>query len=255
MEVYQIAILALAAFCSSVIKNGAAVGSGIFLLPVLALAFPPKLALGLGAPVMLASDLLGLRYYWKEWGETKLLLRMIAAAAVGIAVGGVFLAHIPAEAFKKGIGIFAICSALWSLFSPWLRKGKTAPSPAPAIAGAERGDWLASVLYGAVGGVATILAHAGGMVWSMYMVNRVEKRVFVGSMIVMFFLSNLIKIGAYMQLGLLTLSATLAVLAFVPLIYAGSALGNWLNRRLDPRIFRMVVLLLIMCTGAGLLVR
>ncbi len=81
-------VLALATAASSLIKNGAAVGSGIFLLPVLALVFPPKIALGLGAPVMLASDLMGIRNYWGEWDDWHEILRIILAASVGIALGG-----------------------------------------------------------------------------------------------------------------------------------------------------------------------
>ena len=62
MSVWEVCIVALAGFCSGIIKNGVGVGSGIFLLPTLALAFPAKVALGLGAPLMLASDIIGMRY-------------------------------------------------------------------------------------------------------------------------------------------------------------------------------------------------
>ena len=253
MEAYQLVILGLAVFTSSVIKNGAAVGSGIFLLPVLALAFPPKLALGLGAPVMFASDILGLCYYWREWGDLRLILRMVVAGALGIALGGVCLTFIPAPVFKTGIGIFAISSALWRLSAPYRSKSKAAvPAALPAP---SRHDYLNSIFYGVLGGIATILAHAGGVVWSVYLVGKLEKRTFVSSLIILFSLSNLIKIGAYIQMDLLTVSATLTVLGFFPLVYAGSALGNWLNRRVNPRHFRTAVLLLILCTGASLLVR
>ena len=63
----NIVIISIAGFFSGVIKTGVGVGSGIFLLPTLSLAFPAKIALGLGAPMLLASDIIGLRYYWKQW--------------------------------------------------------------------------------------------------------------------------------------------------------------------------------------------
>ena len=59
--------LAAAGFLSGLIKTGVGVGSGLVLLPTLALVFPAKVALGLGAPMLLASDIIGLHYYWKQW--------------------------------------------------------------------------------------------------------------------------------------------------------------------------------------------
>lgn len=74
----ELIVLAAAVFVSAVIGNGVGIGSGIFLVPVLTLVLPSKLALGIGAPAMLISDIVGLRYYWKEWeiDELKRLVPM-----------------------------------------------------------------------------------------------------------------------------------------------------------------------------------
>ena len=69
MEVYQLVILAAATSASAVISNGVAIGAGIFLLPVLSLAFPAKVALGSGAPLMFVASLVGIKNYWREWGS------------------------------------------------------------------------------------------------------------------------------------------------------------------------------------------
>lgn len=160
MDIHQIVVLGVAIAASSIIKNGAAVGSGIFLLPVLALAFPPKIALGLGAPAMLASDLMGIRNYWREWGDWHEIVRIVLAALVGIVLGSFLLRSIPVDIFKMGIGGFAVAFALYHLckdagLAPPVTKRR------PPTAG---GDMAASLCIGALGGVATILAHAGG--WS-----------------------------------------------------------------------------------------
>jgi uncharacterized protein len=249
MDVTQLAVLAFAVAASSVIKNGAAVGSGIFLLPVLALVFPPKIALGLGAPVMLASDIVGIRNYWREWDDWRGILRVIIAATVGILLGGYFLQIVPGPLFKKLIGVFAIGFALFRL----CKDAGFIPS-AVAGRGPRVGDAASSLGIGFLGGVATVLAHAGGMVWSMYYAGRnLEKRRFVGTMILLFALSNLVKLCTYVQLDILSLNSTLIVLAMTPLVLAGSALGNRLNRRMDPVLFRRVVLVIILALGAGLL--
>jgi uncharacterized membrane protein YfcA len=111
-----------------------------------------------------------------------------------------------------------------------------------------------SLLIGGLGGLATVLAHAGGMVWSIYYVGRrMEKRRFVATMILLFALSNAIKMGTYMQMGILSLRSTLIVVAMTPVIILSSNLGNRLNRRINPTLFRRIVLLLILVLGGSLI--
>jgi uncharacterized membrane protein YfcA len=69
MEVYQLVILAVATTASAIIANGVAIGAGIFLLPVLSLAFLAKVALGLGAPLMFVSNVVGIKNYWGSGGS------------------------------------------------------------------------------------------------------------------------------------------------------------------------------------------
>lgn len=259
MDAIQILVVCLAASASAIIKNGAAVGSGVFLLPVLALVFPPKIALGLGAPIMLASDIMGLRNYWREWGSTRDILLIIVPAGVGIVLGSFFLQMIPGDVFKIGIGLFAVGYSLCNLN---LRKQfaapratddhKTASTPA-----SERKDGQAwPMAIGFMGGVATILAHAGGMVWSMYYLTKeVDKRRFVGALVLLFALSNVMKLIAYMQLDILTMQSNLIVLAMAPIIILSSNLGNYLNKRVGQHVFRRVVLVLILVVGVDLMFR
>ncbi|WP_300155121.1 sulfite exporter TauE/SafE family protein [Solidesulfovibrio sp.] len=246
MEPYQIAVLCVAVAASSVIKNSAAVGSGIFLLPVLALAFPPKIALGLGAPAMLASDIMGLRNYWREWGDWREILRVVLAATVGIALGSYCIQAIPADIFKLGIGGFAVAFALYHLL-------RDAGLLAAARESRVGGGIASSICIGALGGVATVLAHAGGLVWSMYFAGRkMDKRCFTATMILLFAISNLVKLAAYMQLGILNMESNLLILAMAPVIYLSSNLGNRINKRVNPALFRNIVLMLILVVGASL---
>ena len=78
MDFSELIVLAVAVTVSAVIGNGVGIGSGTVLVPVLAMVLPSKLALRIGAPAMLISDVVGLRYYWKEWeiDELKRLVPM-----------------------------------------------------------------------------------------------------------------------------------------------------------------------------------
>jgi len=253
MEYHQIFVLGLAACTSAVIKNGTGVGAGIFLLPVLALAFPPKVALGLGAPVMLASDFMGLRNYWREWCDGRDILRMILAGALGIASGACLIHVLPAHVFKVGIGLYAVGFAAYQLGKDGLnalrRRRGTATPPGMHIS-----TGMATALgIGYLGGVATVLAHAGGVVWSIFfMARKLEKRCFVASLILILTLSDMIKIVTYWQIGILDFPAILVILVMSPVIILSSNLGNWLNKRISPVRFRAVVLAFILVLGVKL---
>lgn len=255
MDNTQIIILGIAAVTSAVIKNGTAVGAGIFLLPVLALAFPPKIALGLGAPVMLASDFVGLRNYWREWCDWKEILRLILAGGLGIASGAFLIHVIPAHLFKMGIGLYATGFAVYQLAKDLiraqrLRRGTASPPGTLLAAGGA-----AAVGIGYLGGVATVLAHAGGVVWSAYFLARkLDKRCFVGSLILLLTLSDMLKIVTYVQLGILDFSAIAIILAMSPVVILSSNLGNWLNKKVSPALFRAVVLVFILAVGIKLVI-
>ena len=112
--------LAAAGFLSGLIKTGVGVGSGLVLLPTLALVFPAKVALGLGAPMLLASDIIGLHYYWKQWLPRRELTRLFLAIIPGLFIGIVLLPMIPGRAFRIGVGILAHCT-------PWVCSGHNSP--------------------------------------------------------------------------------------------------------------------------------
>lgn len=245
--------MAVAAAASSIIKNGAAVGSGIFLLPVLALAFPPKIALGLGAPIMLASDIIGLWNYWGEWRTHAYdVLRLIIMGLFGIALGAYFIHVIPADIFKKGIGLFALSFSLYHYFRDlkiFPVKPRTDDDSTHKLS-----DWRAWVPIGFLGGIATVLAHAGGMVWSTYFVRKhLEKRVLVSSLILLFSMSDLIKVIAYMKIGILSTESNIIVLCMIPIVVISSNFGNMLNKKIHPIHFRRVILALIAFVGVNLL--
>lgn len=255
MDIYEILIVAFAVAACSIIKNGAAIGSGVILVPVLALVFPPKIALGLGAPIMLASDIVGLWNYWGEWrGHVRDVLRLIGMGFFGILLGAYFVHIVPVDIFKKGIGLFAIIFSTYQ----FLKDIKLIPVKRCTEGGIPHkntNDWKAWVPIGFLGGITTVTAHAGGMVWSTYFVGRhLEKRVLVSSLILLFSMSDLMKVIAFMNLGILTMESNLIVLCMIPLVVVASNFGNMLNKRIQPVHFRRVILALIAVVGVNLLI-
>lgn len=250
MSLFEICIVALAGFFSSVIKTGVGIGAGIFLLPTLSLAFPTKLALGLGAPLLLGSDVIGIYYYWKQWITLRKLARLLAAAVPGLLVGTLLLPVIPPKIFSLCVGIFGMTYAICYLFPYFapvqlLRKGFSRIN--------RRIEGGQIYFYGALGGVATVLAHAGGLVWSLYLTTDArDRRTFVGTLVLLFFATNIFKTVAYVVIGTMPVSVLVDMLPAVPAVWLGSAIGNCLNSRMNQELFRRLILGVIFVLSAKL---
>jgi len=249
---FEYAIIAIAAIGSAVIKNGVGVGAGIFMLPFLSLVLPAKFALGLGAPIMLVSDTAGVVYYWKEWDKNELLL-LLPPAFLGVILGVSMINAIPNELFRFWVGLFAIVFSSYQLLKLKLLKPEASgrwanwvPIPKKTLA----------MLFGFLGGVASSVIHAGGLVMSSYLIQKSrDKRAFVGTFVLFFAIMNFLKVIAYLRIEILTAKMALLVAGISPMIILGGFLGNALNKKVSQKTFRAVVLAVILAIGINLVIK
>jgi len=246
----EIALVALAVFGSALIKNSVGIGAGIFLLPFLALVFPAKLALGLGAPAMLISDVVGLRNYWREWNKKELGI-LIPPAVIGVFVGAIIIKMVPDTLFKIGVGVVAILFSSYHIGKAVFKRKDEHLKPVGESANSKK---YLTLLFGFLGGTASTVIHAGGMVMSIYLLQRpMDKRAFVGTLVVFFAVLNFLKIGAYLKIGIMSSEIALLVAAMSPIIIFGGWFGNFLNKRFSQDLFRVIVLMIIFIIGMKLM--
>jgi uncharacterized membrane protein YfcA len=247
---HEMMLVALAVLGSAIIKNSVGIGAGIFLLPFLALVFPPKLALGLGAPAMLISDVVGLRNYWREWNKQELGI-LIPPAVVGVFAGAIIVEMASDTMFKFSVGVVAMLFSSYHLAKSVFRRKGRSLSPVDHSANTKR---YLTILFGFLGGTASTVIHAGGLVMSIYLLQRpADKRGFVGTLVFFFAVLNFLKLGAYLKIGIITCDIALLVAAISPIIILGGVCGNFLNKRFSQDLFRVFVLLIIFLIGMRLL--
>ncbi len=280
MSYFEIIIIAIAVTGSAIIKNGVGGGAGIFLLPFLAMVLPPKLALGLGAPAMLISDIVGVKNYWGEW-DTKELKILLPLAALGVLFGCYLIKVTPDTLFKQYVSVFALLfssvhivkmiKARYFSFNKAGRHSAEHDSRHPLehadrdslehagrhsaehpVEKSNQGRVL-TVLFGFLGGVASTVAHAGGLVMSVYLIEkRAGPRVFVGTLVLFFAIINIFKLIAYVNIGIITSRTMLLVVVLSPAIILGGMAGNALNKKIPQELFRLIVLILIFLIGIRL---
>ena len=61
------------------------------------------------------------------------------------------------------------------------------------------------IVFGAIGGVTTMLANAGGPAWQIHLLpQKLEKLPYIGTVSILFAASNIVKVPGFATLGFLT---------------------------------------------------
>ena len=217
---------------AGVLKSGFAVGAGIFLTPILAIVLGPKESVAVVAVMMLLTDLVAIYQYWRQWNARDIFYLAIPCI-LGAVIGAVLLDWFSPTMAKKSIaviGFIYIASEVSRIF-----KQKIVRSPTAAR----------SIAIGIIGGITASLANSGSVFISTYVAGRLSKRMFVGTLVVVFVGINITKVIMFSALGILGEKLWLTSLALLPLIITGGILGKWVNSQIDETQFKKWIFVLI----------
>jgi uncharacterized membrane protein YfcA len=172
-----------------------------------------------------------------EHVDWRALVPMLAAALPGLAVGAVALTQLSKEALQVAVGVAVILAAGWQL-----RHGRRRPDLPPATA------WAAGFVSGAL---TTSISVNGPPIVLWLEARGVRPEEFRASLAASFLVLNLA--GGVLLLiaegtGALDAGAVAPLLA---LVAAGYGVGALAFRRLDRERFFVLVLALVVCTGAA----
>jgi uncharacterized membrane protein YfcA len=160
---------------------------------------------------------------------------------------------IPNELFRFWVGLFAIGFSSYQLLELIQSKPKASAGWVKRV---PRSKEVMPLFFGFVGGMASSVIHAGGLVMSFYLIQESrDKRAFVGTFVLFFAIINLLKVFAYLSIDILNVQIVFLAAIISPLIILGGFWGNALNKRVPQKTFRAVVLALILIIGINLLIK
>jgi uncharacterized membrane protein YfcA len=111
-----------------------------------------------------------------------------------------------------------------------------------------------STVTGVFAGVSSTLAHAAGPIIALYLLpQKLERRLFVGTCAVYFFILNTVKLPAYRQAEMFDADVMVLALKTLPLVAAGAVFGFWVNRRMNDELFSKLVYVITFALGWYLL--
>lgn len=245
----------LAVFLIGLTKSGFGSGTGLMVIPMtaIALGYIPErgseAALGLLLPLLIVGDLISIFQYRKIF-SMEIVKHLLPGTAVGVVLGALLLWSLHKQKEVVGalirIEIGIECILLVGLH--WWRQYRGMQSHL------MREPWRTH-LTGGFSAISSTLAHAAGPIIAMYLLPlKLDRRLFVGTCAIYFFILNTAKLPAYYfshQFDRAELSFTMK---FLPLLVLGAMVGFAINQRLSDKLFSRVVYIVTFVLGIYLLI-
>lgn len=213
-------------------------GGALTTMPLITLLLPLKMAAPMSVIVGTATALYAT---WLSRKETqwKSALVLILFSFAGIPVGIYALSYLPDHIMKIGLGGFLILYSFYSLFIPRLPVYDK--------------NWIAMPIGVIAGALGSAFSTNGPPVVIYGMLRNLAPAAFRGTLNAFFTANNIAIIGGLTTSGILTISTIKLVLFCVPTMILGSLVGQYMHKRISVKVFRVMVFLLLIASGAMLI--
>ncbi len=212
-------------------KSGFMPGVGALGVPLMALTVSPVQAAAIQLPLLVATDLIGIWNYRKnyDWPNLRLLL---PAAVFGVAAGWATAAWVTEAHVRILVGIIGIAFTLNYWFGRQPQDGETPRGP----------DVVRATFWGGLSAYTSFFAHAGGPPYSVYILpQRLQNTLYAGTTIMFFSAVNALKLPPYFMLGQLSATNVLTSAILFPIAWIATLVGIWLVRNVPAKPFYRIL--------------
>ncbi len=225
-------------------KGGVAGGLGSVSVPMIAMVISPIQAAAIMLPILCLMDLFGLYAYRGVW-DRRNLASMLPGALAGIVLGTLTFRYLSDDGVRLIVGFVAIGFVLYRWFGQYvLRRAadhRTEPGPA-------------GLFWGCMSGFTSFVAHAGGPPIHVYLLpQRIDKTLYVGTLVVFFTVVNYTKLVPYGLLGQLSAGNLGTALILSPLAPLGIWMGVRFHKLLSESLFYTLCFVFLSLTGVKLI--
>ncbi len=225
-------------------KGGVGGGLGSVSVPMMALAISPIQAAAIMLPILCVMDLFGLYAYRGVWDRRNLVL-MLPGALAGITLGALTFRYLSDDGVRLIVGTVALGFVVWNWAGPKLLKRASDHRTQPGPAG---------MFWAGISGFTSFVAHAGGPPVHVYLLpQRMDKTLYMGTLVVFFTAVNYTKLVPYGLLGQLSANNLGTALVLMPLAPLGIWLGVRFHRMLSESLFYSLCFIFLSLTGVKLI--
>ncbi len=221
-------------------KSGFGGGLGVLAVPLLALFVSPLQAAAIMLPILCVMDLINVWVYRKTWDRLNVKI-LLPASLVGVVIGALTFRYLSDAHIRIVVGAIAVSFSIRFL----LQRKEVERRGTSVVRGS---------FWGLVAGFVSFSVHAGAPPANVYLLpQRLDKTIFVGTLVVLFAVINYVKLIPYALLGQLNTANMLTSLVLAPLIPVGTWLGVKLHHRIPERPFYIVCYSFLTVMGSKLL--
>lgn len=237
----SIAVAALTAAIIGMGKGGLA-GFGMLAVPVMALVIPPVQAAAILLPVLIASDMVSMVTWWRQW-DLRTFGLMMPGAVAGIALGWATASYVSDDAVRLIVGLISI----WFVLR-WLLQSKAARAAKRPHHRGKAGFW------GAMLGYTSFVSHSGGPPFQIYALPLgMDPKTYAGTNVLTFTTVNFLKLVPYFFLGQLAVGNLASSAAMMPVSVLFTFVGAAIIRRMKAEVFYPMTYALVGLVGMKLI--
>ena len=212
-------------------KGGLGGAMGFIGVPLMALAMSPVRAAAILLPILVLMDLVSL-WTWRGVYDGSVLKSTMPGSIIGIGVGWLTAAIVTEEAIRLIVGTVAIVFAGRWVWQQIRERGVIVKRPPNAVAAS---------FWGTVAGFTSFVAHVGGPPYQVYTLPLgLDPKVFTGTSVVFFAITNAVKLVPYFALGQFDTANLEAAAVLMPIAPLATLAGAFVVRRMRPQVFYSV---------------
>jgi uncharacterized membrane protein YfcA len=221
-------------------KSGFGGGLGVLAVPLMALYVSPIQAAAIMLPILCLMDAINVWVYRKSWDRLNVRI-LLPAALGGVLVGAMTFRYLSDSHVRVLVGLIAVSFSIQF----FLRNKHIEPKGPDVFRGS---------FWGFIAGFVSFGVHAGAPPANVYLLpQRLDKTVFVATLVVLFAIVNYVKLIPYALLGQLNAANLLTAIVLAPLVPLGTWLGIRLHHMMPERPFYLVCYCLLTLMGSKLL--
>ena len=220
----------LTAILVGVAKTGVS-GMAILVVPLIAMVFPAKESVGALLPMLIAGDVLAVIYY-RRHAQWRQLVKLMPGVAVGMLIGGMFLAQLDNESMRIFLGIFVLFLLMIEGVARHLQLNEFKKLRSFAV------------LVGVMAGFGTTVGNSAGPIMGIYFIMMgFDKKQLMGSGAWFFLIVNTSKLPIFIYHEMLGVDTLQFFAYMLPFVVIGTFLGRKLLTVLSQKIFDHLVLI------------
>jgi uncharacterized membrane protein YfcA len=232
-------LLAVPAVVALGLSKGGFAGIGMISTPLLALLVSPLQAAAILLPIILVQDAMSVWIFRRTWDAWNLKV-LLPGSAIGVGAAWLFAAYVSDAYIALTVGLIGLAFSLLR----WLGREPSSARPSAA----------SGVFWGSLSGFTSTLVQVGAPPYQIHILpQKLDKLTLVGTTIMFFALTNVMKIAPYAGLGQFSMRNIVTSALLLPLAVASNFLGIWLMRKTPTEMFYRISYVLMFLISLALI--